>query len=57
MRMKIVEKFMRDYKKDVMCLKEKKWKEEMFKEKGFSEIGYENIEIRGKKGYKGVEKV
>lgn len=29
----------------------------MFKEKGFSEIGYENIEIRGKKGYKGVEKV
>ncbi len=57
LRMPIVERLLKDYAPDVLCLQETKCPDDLFPAKMFSKLGYEHIAIHGQKGYHGVATV
>ena len=54
LRMPIVEKFVREYNPDVLCLQETKCRDSEFPLSDFERLGYPHIAISGQKGYHGV---
>jgi exodeoxyribonuclease-3 len=54
LRMPIVERFLRTYQPDVLCLQEIKVPDELFPTEAFHAIGYEHVTFHGQKGYHGV---
>ena len=54
LRLPIVERFLREYAPDVLCLQETKCPDELFPLAAFEELGYRYIAINGQKGYHGV---
>jgi len=57
LRMPIVERFLRQYQPDVLCLQETKCIDELFPVEAFAAIGYSHLAISGQKGYHGVATV
>jgi exodeoxyribonuclease-3 len=57
LRMPIVERFLRQYRPDVLCLQETKCVDELFPAEAFAALGYPHIAISGQKGYHGVATV
>ena len=54
LRLPIVERFLKDYRPDILCLQEIKCLNDQFPYKPLRELGYEHIEVHGQKGYHGV---
>lgn len=54
LRMPLVERLLRDYAPDVLCLQETKCPDELFPFEPLRQLGYQHIEISGQKGYHGV---
>jgi exodeoxyribonuclease-3 len=57
LRMPIVERFLRQYRPDVLCLQETKCIDELFPVEAFVALGYDHLAISGQKGYHGVATV
>ena len=57
LRMPIVERLLREYAPDVVCLQETKCPDDQFPSKAFRKLGYEHIAFSGQKGYHGVATV
>ncbi len=57
LRLPLVERFLREYRPDVLCLQETKCPDDLFPLKDFRAFGYEHIAISGQKGYHGVATV
>jgi len=55
--MPLVERFLNEYRPDVLCLQETKCPDDLFPIKAFHALGYEHIQISGQKGYHGVATV
>lgn len=54
LRMPLVERFLRSYQPDVLCLQETKCPDDLFPFEPLRAAGYEHIAIHGQKGYHGV---
>jgi exodeoxyribonuclease-3 len=54
LRLNLVERFIKDYSPDILCLQEIKCVESQFPRQRFEALGYTHIEINGQKGYHGV---
>ncbi|HEU4985442.1 MAG TPA: exodeoxyribonuclease III [Rhizobiaceae bacterium] len=54
LRMPIVQRFLEEYRPDVLCLQETKCPDDQFPLAGFRKLGYNHIAIHGQKGYHGV---
>jgi exodeoxyribonuclease-3 len=54
LRMPIVERLLREYAPDVICLQETKCPDDQFPSKAFRKLGYEHVAFSGQKGYHGV---
>ena len=54
LRMPIVERLLREYAPDVLCLQETKVPDDLFPFEAIRALGYDHIEIHGQKGYHGV---
>ncbi len=57
LRVDLVQKFLRTYDPDILCLQETKVPDQKFPKKIFDELGYEHQAINGQKGYHGVATV
>ncbi len=57
LRIGLVEKLIKQYKPDILCLQETKCPNDSFPEKNFTKIGYSHIAKNGIKGYHGVATV
>ena len=57
LRMPLVERLLREYAPDVLCLQETKCPDELFPFEAFAALGYVHIAINGQKGYHGVATV
>lgn len=54
LRLPLVERFVRAYRPDILCLQEIKCQEDQFPHVPFRALGYSHIAINGQKGYHGV---
>lgn len=54
LRMPIVERLLKEYAPDVLCLQETKCPDEQFPTAAFRKLGYQHIAFNGQKGYHGV---
>ncbi len=54
LRLPIVQRFLAEYRPDVLCLQEIKCPDEFFPADAFVEAGYEYMAVSGQKGYHGV---
>ena len=54
LRLPIVERFLREFSPDILCLQETKCPDELFPLAAFEALGYPHIGIHGQKGYHGV---
>lgn len=57
LRMPLVERFLTQYRPDVLCLQETKCPDGQFPAAAFRRLGYEHVAISGQKGYHGVATV
>lgn len=53
-RIELVEKFLKAYNPDVLCLQETKCQDDQFPLAPFRKLGYEHIALKGQKAYHGV---
>jgi exodeoxyribonuclease-3 len=54
LRLPLVERFVAQYRPDILCLQETKVRDELFPREAFAAMGFTNLEIRGQAGYHGV---
>lgn len=54
LRMPLVERFLEEFRPDVLCLQETKCPDDQFPSAPLRKLGYEHIAIHGQKGYHGV---
>ena len=54
LRIALIERFVRDYAPDVLCLQETKCADDAFPLERLKAMGFDHVEIRGQKGYNGV---
>jgi exodeoxyribonuclease-3 len=54
LRLPLVERFLREYSPDILCLQETKCPDELFPLPAFEALGYPHVGIHGQKGYHGV---
>ncbi|WP_420960695.1 exodeoxyribonuclease III [Brucella sp. IR073] len=54
LRLPLVERFLREYQPDVLCLQEIKCTDDLFPYEAFQALGYQHIAVSGQKGYHGV---
>jgi exodeoxyribonuclease-3 len=57
LRMPLVQRFLAQYRPDVLCLQETKCIDGLFPAEAFAALGYDHIAISGQKGYHGVATV
>ncbi len=57
LRMPLVEKFLEEFKPDILCLQETKCRDSEFPSADFRRLGYGHMAINGQKGYHGVATV
>jgi len=54
LRLPLVQRFVAEYRPDVLCLQETKCPDELFPRAELAELGLPHVEVRGEKGYNGV---
>lgn len=54
LRLPLVERFLAEYRPDILCLQETKCPDDLFPVKAFEKMGYPHLAISGQKGYHGV---
>lgn len=54
LRLPLVQRFLEEYRPDVLCLQETKCPDDQFPTAAFRKLGYNHVAIHGQKGYHGV---
>lgn len=54
LRLGLIERFVRTYRPDVLCLQETKCRDELFPREALHAMGFGHLEIKGQSGYHGV---
>jgi exodeoxyribonuclease III len=57
LRLPLVERFLSEYRPDVLCLQETKCPDDLFPTAAFEALGYPHVAISGQKGYHGVASI